>query len=477
MNKTVYIASSPMGSGKTKGMLEGFEPEKNYLVAVPKIDLIESIVTRVEKTDMSVQAIHSDDGEYGPVKDRVEVALNEGREGSVVIITQTTLLNIDTAYLGNWTVVIDEVPDINNCKSKRIGYNNFKDLFGKYVTVDEEFNCSIDAFDLMEITERYTEARRTDQTEVVLMYGGILNDSSEVQLEDHDGTWLIKHHGYMDYSNIIEDSEEFHIMGNGVEKTLFYLWLKAKGYKLEDSPFKPVFNGYDMPPELVILVSGNKFSKEMMLSRADGTKADKIEEGCFGWDLLEKAVNYHSGEDVIVQVFKWMKEAFPFEQYKNVEVTDFDVRGLNDYSSYHRTVNLVHGNPTPIQGRMEYRMFEMMGVDPKEAEKAVRYERHIGMMSQHILRTDQRNIGKQKKQVISVVPTEDVALQIQEDLQIECKINKSIMVDPPKSKAKSSREELKAKAKKLSEKGWSYQKIADEIGKNKGTISRWLKAA
>lgn len=475
-NQPAYIVSCPMGSGKTASVIANMKEDRNYLIAVPKIDLAESIAERIEdNTDLDVQEIHSSDGEYGPVKDRIEQALSEGREGSVVIVTHTSLLNIEPSYVAGWTVIVDEVPNIDNCRSKRMGYNNFKDSFGEYVIVGEDLMCSLESMYIMDIRERYAEAKRTDQEELVIMYGGLLSETSEVELEDHDGTWLIKSQGYKDFSKIIDHADEFHVMGNGVEKTLFYLFLQAKGYEIKESIFTPVFNGYDLPPTLVPMVKGDKFSKEIMLTKEDGSVSKTFDKECFGWSILKEALEYHKNERVIVQVFKWMKEAFPFKDYPNVEVTEFDVRGLNEYRDYHRTVNLIHGNPTPIQGRMQERMFEMMGVDPEKAREAVRHERHIEPMAQHILRTDMRNIGNQKAVTITVVPTVEVAEEIEEILQIKCKIDKSIMREPPKSKAKQAREELIKKAIELDMQGMSARAIAKELGKGNKTISNWLK--
>lgn len=472
----VYVVSAPMGSGKTAGVLESMTKDTNYLFCVPKIALADSICNRAkEHNDLDVEAIHSKAGYGGLVKDHIETALSEGRQGSLVIITQASLLEIDPYYLDGWTVIVDEIPNIDTCKSKAIGYTNFDDLFKAYVHVDKDLMCHYEPLELKEIQSRLTEAKRTNQEEIVLMYGGLLDATTEVQLEEHNGTWLIKHQGYLDYSNVIDGCDEFHIMGNGVEKTLFYLYLKAQGYRIKESPFTPAFNGYDMPPTLVPMVKGDRFSKQMMLTRDDGTESESFDKDCFGWKLLEEALEFHKNEHVLVQVFGWMKEAFPFKRYSNVEVTEFDVRGMNDHRDYHRTVNLIHSNPSPIQGRMQERMFEMMGVDAEEARQAVRHERAIEPMAQHILRTDMRNIGNQKMATVTVVPTMLMAKKIEEVLQIECNIDTSIMRDPPMSAAKVNRAELQRKAYELHLSGMSKVAIGRELDKDRKTIHKWIK--
>jgi hypothetical protein len=157
--KPVYICSAPMGSGKTQAFIDNLDGHKNYLLAVPKIDLADSIVGRIKTgTDIDVEAIHSADWNYGSVGDRAETALTEGREGSVVIITQQTLLNINAEYLSDWIVVLDEVPNINNCASIQVGYGIFEDLFSQYIEIDDDLKCTIDGLRLLDVQQRYSEA-------------------------------------------------------------------------------------------------------------------------------------------------------------------------------------------------------------------------------------------------------------------------------------------------------------------------------
>ncbi len=478
-NVPVYLASALMGAGKTTSMIENLEDDRNYVIAVPKIGLANDIVSSLTKeTDLSVDAIHSDNGREGSVKNQLDLALSEGRQGSVIVTTQVSLVSVDSQWLEGWTVILDEVPVIADCKSITQGYSLFKDQFQEYIEVDKELNCSFDTSNLNKVTIRHTEAKRDrGTTPAKLMYEGLLSKTAKVQLEDHEGRWLIKKTGYVDWSRIIEDSLEFHVMGADIESTLFYLWLQAKKYELRKSEFTPCFQGYDLSPVLVPMVKGEKFSKELMLTRVDGSKASKFDRDCYGWKVLEAAMEYHKNDRVLVQVYSWMADAFPFRLYPNATVTEFDVRGLNGYRDHHRTVNIFHGNPTPIEARMNEEMFEMMGVDPKLAREAVRHERLVMNMAQHILRTDMRNIGSQEEATITIVPTLGIAKSLEKVLQIKCDIDTSVMMTPPKSKAKSRKAELVAQALRLSASGMTHRQIAKTLGKSHPTVSRWLKSA
>jgi hypothetical protein len=487
MTNVVSYASALMGSGKTQSFIAQIDTEDNVVYSVPKIELSESIAKRIREAGNECETINSKDNNPIPVRKRVEKALTEGREGSVIIITHATLMNINAEYLQGWKVVVDEVPEINRNEHKRVGGNTFDKLFSDLLDPGIEELLSVCTYKPeLEMTVRglYADSLKTGNQPYSIVLGGLLSETGVVTKENEkDGssvTFLV--HDHYDYSHVINNAEEFHVMGNGIEKTLFHLWVKKAGYDIEVSKYMPSFRGYKIPPTLVPLVKGDKFSKKMMLTKEDGTESDNGEfnKDCLGWKLLEKALEYHHGEPVLVQVFKWMK-VFPFTKYENVEVTEFDLRGLNDYAdNFHRTVNLIHGNPEPIVARMNRKLMEIMGIDVKDGEEAIRHARYIEPIAQYMLRTNMRKGDSQTKATVTIVPNMEVAEALQDTLQIKCNIDKKVMVDPPKkapTKAKLAREEKKTKAKEMDANGLSAREIAKNLGMSNKTISNWIKTA
>ncbi|MDI4637510.1 MULTISPECIES: helix-turn-helix domain-containing protein [Halomonadaceae] len=478
MTKTVQYSSALMGSGKTQQFVDQLDGLRNIIYAAPTIDLGEGVLTRIqdefEEHGHYSECINSRDYHKESVKARIERALTEGREGCVLIVTQKSLLNINPEYLVGWEVVIDEVPNVLDNVYKSVGVNTYKRFFdGLLDDGMEELtgNCQIEPSAEMVAYDLYADSFRNEDNTYQIVLGGLLSETAIVKKEmSEDGKVMFLVHDHENWKPIIEFANEFHVMGNAIEKSLFNLYIKACGFKTKRSKYTPDFSGYKMSPTIVPLVKGNKFSKAMMMNGDD-----KWSPNCWGYKIIDKALSYHENNPVMIQHFSWMYHKDLEKKHPNAEWTKFDLRGSNNYDKYHRTVNVLHGNPEPIIARMNIFMLKHLGIDVDKGQEAIRYFRYIEQICQYILRTEMRQLEGQTTATVAVVPTVQTARDIEKALQIECDIDMSIVQDPPKSKAAAKREDLKAKAKELSDKGWTYQKIADEIGKNKGTISRWLK--
>ncbi|MDZ7852364.1 MAG: helix-turn-helix domain-containing protein [Halomonas sp.] len=88
-----------------------------------------------------------------------------------------------------------------------------------------------------------------------------------------------------------------------------------------------------------------------------------------------------------------------------------------------------------------------------------------------------RKLDKQTRATVAVVPTYQTATDIEKALKVKCNIDTSIMGKPPlkaPSKAKQEKEELKAKALAMHEKGMSARAISKELSKSNRTISNWI---
>ncbi|MDZ7852366.1 MAG: hypothetical protein U5L98_06880 [Halomonas sp.] len=387
---TVEYASALMGSGKTQEFISSLDGERNILFAAPTkklgIDVNKRIGDTYQDHYHDSEVINSDDKTNIPVRERIEKALTEGREGSVVIITHNALLNIDPQYLEGWEIVVDEVPEINLNEYKRVGANTYNTLFADLLDdgMEELVGiCGIQPHLKIKANDLYADAWRTENKAYTLILGGLLSDTAvvtkEISKTDGGVTFLV--HNYANYEPIIRNAKEFHILGNAIEQSLFHLFVEAKGINIKESKYTPDFSGYKMPPTLVPMVEGNKFSKEMMMLRDDGVKGEEFDNKCWGFKIIDKALSYHADEKVLVQCFDWMKHKELIDKYPNAEFTKFDLRGVNSYSHFSRTVNIIHGNPEPIRGRMDAKLLDILGIDKEKGERAIRYFRYIENIS------------------------------------------------------------------------------------------------
>lgn len=495
-NSTVYLASSLMGSGKTFSVVSGIAPTDNVIIAVPKIDLSNSILRDFKKyrNDLDVEVINSETipsnttvvteitSKINRVNEQVEdyhfLGVDDA-SGKVLIITQQSLTRLPSEALLNWVLIIDEVPDIKDNQYKVINDDLYERLFDEFVNKDSKGCLTLKEGLEQEAIKQLKQAQVSGVYPSELVFGGLLSATSEVSIEIRDdGKQIVKSVGYFDYSYLFDSAREVHILGNAIENSLFYLFLKSRGFKFKVSKFTPDFNGYNMEPTLVPMVSGDRFSKELMLTRKDGSKHNQFDESTIGWEMLKKAVEYHEGKPLLVHVFKWMHKFFKGNPYPNVTLVDFDSRGLNEYrDSHHRTVHILHGNDAPVDSRMNRRMLEMMGVSITEGLNALRHERLIEPIAQTMLRTDMRNIENQKNPTISVVPTIKMAEAIQENLNIKCNIDTSIMITPPDSEAKVSRGEKVQRAIELLASGMKKKDVATELDISRPTLNTYIKAA
>lgn len=514
MTSTIHLASALMGSGKTYTMINGIDSDECVIVATPKRDLCKEIFKafKDQRQDLDIDLVNSDTVCSGStvlceaidaintVNSDSEYAESFGMSGSVgkvLILTQATLIHLPPDILRgqNWTLIIDEVPDIKASSYMFIFKDQFDRNFADYADMVDTDTGRLALKEGMEFDakDQLSKAKAADFSHAVLLFEGLLHQASEVSLEPRaNGSHLLKSVGYHDFSPVFRASNEVHVMGNAIEKSLFYLFLKAMGFEFDNSRFVPNFDGYKITPRLAPLLSGDRFSKRMMLTReVDGSVSDTFDASTVGWQMLKRAIEYHEGEPLLVHIYKWMKPFFKSNTYPNVIVVDLDSRGLNQHRHLSRTVHMIHGNAAPVDAQMNQRMLEMMGVDVQEGLQALRHERLVEKITQTMLRTDMRNLDEQKHRTISVIPTRGLVDAVRENLEIDCEVDTSIMIDPPEPMEKSghserketerqakreAREAERRKAIQLLAEDWTIKAVAEEIGKNRKTVQRWASA-
>ncbi|PXX99687.1 helix-turn-helix domain-containing protein [Halomonas sp. LBP4] len=511
MSNTIHLASALMGSGKTQSMINGIESDDCIIVAAPKKELCREIFKsfKSQRQDLDVDLVNSDTVCSGStvlceaidainkVNTDTEYAESFGMSGSVgkvLILTQATLVNLPPDILRgqSWTLILDEVPDIKASAYMFIFKDQFERNFSDHVYMVDTKTGRLELKDGMEFDakDQLSKAKATDFSHAVLMFEGLIHETSEVSLEPKsNGRQVLKSVGYHDFSPVFRAAKEVHVMGNAIEKSLFYLFLKAKGFRFDESKFTPKFDGYKMSPRLVPLLSGDRFSKTMMLTREkDGSKSDTFDTSTVGWQMLKRAIEYHEGKPLLVHIYKWMKPFFKANTYPNVVVVDLDSRGLNQHRHLNRTVHMIHGNAAPVDSQMNKRMLELMGVDVQEGLQALRHERLVEKISQTMLRTDMRNLDEQKYQTVSVIPTMGLVGAVRDNLKIDCEVDTSIMIDPPEPSEKSqpshkqqaerqanreASEARRMKAVKLLKEGHTISAVSRAVPADRKTIRKW----
>lgn len=484
----IHYSNAPCGSGKTINVINKISSEDRVVMSVPTKDLCDSISSmfKLFREDINTVTIHGDVtnkvgadilttiNNYNSMNSDYEALGMKGGDGVVLIITHQSLRTIPFENTEEWDLIIDEVPDVSMNRSSHVSSDYYNRLLSDFFDIDDQNKMTIKSeVDVEDIVDLYKEAKRSQVTPSEIAFNAVLNKDT-CHLEWVSDT--LKCIGYYDYTKVFQSFNEVHVLGNNIQKSLFHLLLISKGYTPVESKYSPEFNGYKLPPVLVPLVAGDRFSKEIMFTNTTGKRNNRFDESTFGWQLMKRSFDYHSGERVLFHGMSWMKPFFKKEHYPNVTVIPFDVRGMNNYRTYHRTSHIMHGNDSPHEKEMNERMLEMMGVGECEGMQAIRHMRLVEPITQAMLRTEMRNLDEQENQVIAIVPTMELAKQIAEHLNVECVIDDSIMCRPPEriSDAKERKEEKIRKAISLYNTGMKKVEVCKELNISRPTLNKWL---
>jgi len=113
--KPIRIIDKPCGSGKTTAMIEGFEPEKKYLVIVPLLTEVDRIIE--QSTNVKFVQPHEYDNSIGTKYASLEEHLINGRNVVSTHQLYEDLVPLAKAgLLASYHIIIDEVPKVIDAK-------------------------------------------------------------------------------------------------------------------------------------------------------------------------------------------------------------------------------------------------------------------------------------------------------------------------------------------------------------------------
>lgn len=515
---TVFTSQGLPGSGKTRAVIDSIEEDELVVYSAPTQRLafqMERDILRdrpemgceVVTSDRLSEAAHRHRGKDGERYATVSEAINEALEinnpdtaeayglvrhpdmasqGKVVIVCSQSLPNIKPDALRGWVLIIDEIPPVLAGEHGSCGRRSLQRLKDEIdvnplngeVTLKPEASGEY-------LSEMRIAASKEGQRVNALIFEGLAHGTSKVIWRDKSGSGRTSYllvPGYHDYPSIVRHADETHVLGNGVNHSLFYKLLTKHGIAFEESRFQPVRRDYKVSPILMPLVQGRAFSKEQQLRFPDGTKPQGVHEivpGCFGWSMLEKAVDILDGRPALVQCHQWQLPFFEANPCPNIVVVSVDTRGLNSFRDVHHSVHAIHGNENPRAKELNELTFKMMGLDEEEGAKATRYERAEEMVIQAAGRTSIRNFDEEQTERNVFMPqTLEMAEEMEKVFGVKAEYDYSIMLAPPKplTKARKEREEQIEEAVELRDEGLSAREIADAMSKSKSTVSRWLKS-
>lgn len=479
MNNVAHISQALPGAGKTQAFIDHVadgELERGIVLALPTLKLVNDVHERL--WGAGVDAIKVTSETDSGTSHVIEMVLDDRREDDaiVLVVTHAGLRLINPVCLTGWSLVIDEVPDVSNTGSLTIGEATFQAVCEPFLDIADDGLATIKEGKKDRLEKMAREQKQVKFISAASAFNALGDIDIDVYVSHQKakGSYLMECVGFHDYIECFHYADEAHLLGHAVERSLLYLHLEANGFVFKESRYQPEFQPYKLSPTLVPLYKGNKFSKTMLLTNKKGESKTVWESDVSGEKVIDNAMDHNGEESILTQVHSWCEYDFSAE---HIIQTGFDARGLNTFTGVNRTLNLIHGNSSGVEDRLNSIMLERMGVDEERGKAAIRYSRCLEMMIQHICRTSIRMFEAQTVPTVHYVPNEAMAEQIAEALKIDCEIDRSIMIEPPRTEAKANREAKKSQVKVLLAEGKQKKEIAEFLGVTPRTITNWLKAS
>lgn len=528
MTSTIYFADALPGTGKTERLIQSLAHRDcpRTVIAVPTVNLAESIERRIITAIPGFTKVRRIDStrhrrSRGNVAQNVAKSLSE-KDEKVLIIQQNTLKNLieDPELLNGWRLVIDEPPSVLDNDRFPKGYREFAMLFDSILQghpFDRENAPSKDhkvtvrddawweAMDLMPDWKRDKQGNKNNHA----LLSAAMDDNAELFIKegsvrsDLSGSLDVRVAKYTDWAPLFTEADEVHILGHSSKRTLLALYLESNGFTIVDSPLCPpeeLHDSYMGDCTIYYLTNLKQSSKTRLLVDMDGNPMKEAVEGSFAFEVAKAASDHirllNLTEGGIFQSFRnngWFSDEV-VEALKNLKSIGYAVEGLNCYRNVKASVSIIHGNESPENKWTVERSLALMNVDVDKGLERLRHDRQYEASFQHATRTGVRDFDPSIETHHYVTTLEEAeSLAEKFNMGDRCYISDEIMMVAPELKPQEAspkrkaerqatkeanrnfRKEQKQKARELKAKGLSIGKIAEQLGKSKGTVHNWLK--
>lgn len=486
MNKTIKIASSRPGTGKTwtacKVAREWIAKGKRVLFVVPTKLLAHEVYT--ELSDCNPLKIESQPND--PSIAKLNKHLHPAELTPLIVCQHAAFHRCSKKNLRHWIVIVDELPNHIQVHPTPVASNQLS-VF-QYLGVDNEKKMFIKTGCVRKLIKHVRDFEKggTKANSVSLLSAAAYRickaviDKSDVYVSDYGNNQSLIY--YAEESGFLQrfsHCKEVHLLSATWDGSLFEWFATAQGFITSESILTP-----SPPPEhqqnirIIPLLSQNQCSKNVLESLAPINNNEKSSVQIRNIQVIANMVSKHIGNNdkCLAFVHDWAN----LDEPKNFIMCKLDSRGLNSYINESNVLCLFHGNPLPTAGRVfEALAKKYLGCQKSLIEAWKRthlYERTLQNIYRCSLRT--RN---SLTEVNLYVQDELVADYLTRTYLPTAKIDNSLVKEykSPKKRGRAGEPEEPA-AIALLEQGMKPSKVAEQTGISVQKIyeyKRKLKAA
>lgn len=487
-NKVIHLCEAACGSGKTEMLVSNIDEilkKANVLISVPTIELCDSIRSRIKaiKPRVSVSILNSktiiDSGvpTHITVQNKISSLPEKAFDpNKVIIITNQTLSKIDADLLGNWIVIIDEVPNLIDFRA--FTFKPFEArLIEEFIKIKDGKVRSLDLNNdqLNELTSRTDDGVLSESAKHLLILIKQSLSTNEpvfyfVNSNDNHCYHSIQFKKAM--LDIFSNSLESHILCANIKDSMSDLVLKHHGFYYEKSYLTPTANKHKNTNLITIYPL---LKEDKAFSRTLANKKDTNDN--FVLNLLLGNVKKILKQDFIYVVNKWAIDNHKFHSLEseelNIKRINYDQRGNNDFRLISKVAFVASARPNLLQSKNIDRLSEITGFTRKSCLLAWNISNAYEMAYQTAARTCLR-IKDNTEEVKIVVPDYRFVEYIKEQF-LNAKVSKKFIAnfDTPDDRANSDEEEKFIK--KLISKGYKYSEVNEKRNLSSKTFTKYRK--
>jgi len=488
MDKIIKVLSGNPGVGKTQQFIDQLDTDKRYVYVAPTRELAKEVMQRLDATGKQYTPIFtSQTNGVGSVIHLANKAL-DAKDAQLIIITHKCLASVKPEFLKGWHLFVDENLKVEQIESLTMLSSEFERTIAPFIEdCDENGNLIINSSLQEEAWEIHAKGlddaknKRMRNKPLLLVLDAMLSPTKSVTATprtDKKGKPVVRIQveGFTDFSRPFDYASSVTLMGANIDQSLVVKHAQKRGFRIEVDKKKVFKAGVPIIFPLIRDHEGAFVSKRMLMTMPDGSVASEWNSECFGQHVLNRALEQVGHQEAIFASHEWCKPVLP----KNVERTPFDVRGLNKWQDWRISIHMLHGNPSPDELGPTKRIIEKMGLDQEEVNAALRWAREHDNVLQFANRTKVRDADFEGH-TWHIVTSYTQARKLAFDLDGQCIIDVSLMIDPPEAlpsedQIKRSRErgDLASQAKTLRDQGASLRNVAKKLGLSLGKVQRLL---